>query len=164
MDIKLHEVQGLGVIDESGEALYQVLFSEYDPAYLYRQAIQEQEDVSIVDDKLVFFKRLEEIGVVMYSRSDQNEVVVFKALECFSAALFKLLKRCTKEYVLKKYDLLCLLTNTFVFKGIICERDPEKLLKKVPARSFEGLETMNIPKGFLSFFSDAKKSIKKRTG
>lgn len=158
MNINLHEIEGLAIVEESGEILYQVVFSDYVPASLCRQVIQEQEEISMTDGKLVFFRRLEEIGVIIYSASDQNEMVLFKALECFSTALFKLLKKCTREYVVKKYDLLCLLVNTFVFKGIICERDPDRLVKNVPIRSFEGLETMNIPKGFLYSFQMRRKA------
>lgn len=164
MEIDIYDVEGLAITDEMGEALYHVTFSSFCPVSLYRSAVQAQDEISIIDDRVVLLQRLGEIGVVLYSRDNRNEVLLSKALEGFSAALQKVLKKCTKLYVLKKYDLVCLLVREFVFNGVICERNPDALAKNVPVRSFESLETMNIPQGFLSFFADPKGSLKRRSG
>ncbi|KAL0265694.1 UNVERIFIED_CONTAM: hypothetical protein PYX00_011408 [Menopon gallinae] len=164
MEIDIYDVEGLAIADEAGTALYHVTFSDFCPAALYRSAVQAQDEISIIDERLVLLHRLDEISVILYARDNRNEILLSRALEGFSAALQKVLKKCTKLYVLKKYDLVCLLVREFVFNGVICERNTDALVKSVPVRSFEGLETMNIPQGFLSFFADPKGSLKRRSG
>lgn len=164
MSIDIYDIEGLAIVSESGDALYHVAFSEYNPQELYCQTVQDDEEISMFDNKLVVVRRLEEVNVVMYCSSNRNEIILSRALECFSAALSRVLKSCTKEYILKKYDVVCMLVNVFVFNGIVCIRDVDELVKCVPTRSFEGLEAMSVPQGFLTFFADVKKSRERRSG
>lgn len=163
MGIRINDVECLAITDLNGEILIQSSLNVEASKLMCKSVSKMVDEITIVEDKIVLLSRMEEIIVIMYGGLNCNEVLLSSYLTTFTDSLLHILKKGTKEAMLKKYDQVCLLLSGFIYKGIVIENDSANLLKKVPIRSFEGLESMQIPEGFLSFLNQAKKTIKKST-
>lgn len=161
MKTDIIDIDCLAIADESGEILLQTNFNRKTSQSICKKAVLDYNEISIIDEKTVLTKRLDEIYVIIFASEDRNEILLAHYLQVFTDALFKIMKKTTREYVFKKYDQICLLLSNFVYEGIVLVEDPNLLAGKVPIRSFEGLESMYIPQSFAAFFNKAKKTMKK---
>ncbi|KCZ76107.1 hypothetical protein H311_02901 [Anncaliia algerae PRA109] len=161
MNADIIDIDCLAIVDESGEVLLQSNYTRGISKQICKKAVCDYAEISIIDEKLVLTKRLDEVYLVLFADQERNELLLNHYLQVFSEALFKLIKKTTREYIFKKYDLICLLLGIFLHNGIVLEDNVDTLVHKVPIRSFEGLESMYIPQSFANFFSTAKSTIKK---
>ncbi|RVD92537.1 vesicle coat complex subunit zeta [Tubulinosema ratisbonensis] len=162
MKTDIMDVECLAIVDESGEILLQTNYPRKTSQIICKKALKDLSEISVIDEKVVLTKRLDEIYVIIFSPEDRNEVLLAHYLEIFTEALFKIMRKTTREYVFKKYDQICLLLSNFIYNNIVLVEDVNLLVSKVPIRSFEGLESMYIPQSFATFFNKAKKTINKR--
>jgi hypothetical protein len=161
MDI--HDIDGFVIVDDRGGILLQRTYKDKDklPGILQRIR-QENEEVLVYDDKVVIYKNVEDISLFLYSSLSTNEVFLEKCMETLYSSLLATLKSpLDRETILMKYDLVVLVVDSFVYEGVVIEDDTARLLEGIPHRPFEGLEGMQIPKGFVSLFHKASRAFKR---
>lgn len=120
----------------------------------------EQEDVGIVLSNgcvCIFQNRFDIIFFVIGS-SSSNEFVLQQTLSCICDSFCCLRSELDKQALLKDYELFCFIVDSVIDSGIVICLDIEKIVKKM---SFKR-DTEGNSKGIGSFFSKAKKTIRKK--
>ncbi|EEQ82293.1 hypothetical protein NCER_101023 [Vairimorpha ceranae BRL01] len=155
------DVDALVISDFKGSILLKKVFniSEEKLNKILTKCSSEKDSLFLYEDYLVFCYKEQELISVLISYADNNEIFLGNSFEQFNYALKRVIKNCTKEVVHKKYDVIFLLMDIFVYQGMIVENKSEKMLELLPKRSFEATEGMKVPKGVASVINNASKSL-----
>ncbi|KAM0674782.1 Golgi-to-ER vesicle coat component [Gurleya vavrai] len=160
--MNIQNIHCIAILDKQGQVLIKREHVKEDIPLIYSKIKNENEDVSIIGEKLVVYKNLQDTILFISSGLETNEIFLYKALDAFYVSLLKILKSFPdRNNIISKYDQVVLLFDAFVFEGILVEDDSEKLIESVLKRPFEGTEGMKIPKGFAGIFTKGAKVFKK---
>ncbi|KAF7683280.1 Coatomer subunit zeta [Astathelohania contejeani] len=157
--MNIYDLEGIAIMSRTGDVIFHKTFiNENILNDIYSRIINERCEISFLEDHIVLYKMIEDVIILFYASCDVNEIFISKEFDIFYSALLRLFDTpITKDAVFSKYDQVILLVDNLVYEGIFIEDDSEALIKSIPKRNFEGLESMKIPKGFVSFFSRSKK-------
>jgi Clathrin adaptor complex small chain len=159
-------VKGIAILGENGERVLGMPFPAGPSVRemereIFSKAKAAEGEVLLYSDLVVVYKMLEDVCIVIYGASEENELLLHRALEVFYSAALRVLKGpLTRKSLLKSYDQLFLLLDVFLYKGIILTDSAEELYRRTTRRTFEGLEAVKIPSKFSSVFKKAQSSIK----
>lgn len=159
MDI--FDIDALVIVDYKGIFLNKKVFnltSEKLNKIVYK-CVTEKDPLFLFENNLVYCCKADELCTIMVCNINSNEVMLGYSFDQLNIAIKQILKKFNKEAVYKKYDLLNLLFDAFVYNGIISENKAEVLISKLPKRSFEGVEGIKVQKGFASVINNASKSL-----
>ncbi|KAM0688432.1 Golgi-to-ER vesicle coat component [Conglomerata obtusa] len=160
--MNIQNIHCIAILDKNGEVLIKREHIKEDIPAIFTKLKSESNELSIIGEKLVVYKNLQDTFMFISSSLETNEIFMYKALDAFYVSLLKLLQSFpTRENVISKYDLVVMLIDAFVFEGILLEDDSDKLNEAMLKRPFEGTEGMKIPKGFVSMLSKGSKVFKK---
>ncbi|EOB11287.1 coatomer zeta subunit [Nosema bombycis CQ1] len=155
------DVDALIFTDIKGNILYKKIYNleEKKITHVIKKSLEEKDPICLLDNNLLFVHKNADLCVIMVSNSENNEVFLYKCFEQFIAAMSKISKKFSVESMHKKFDVYFLLSDIFVYEGVIMEDKSEIMLKRLPTRTFENLEGMKVPKGMASIISNATKSF-----
>lgn len=161
MDIQ--NVHCLAILDKTGKVLLKREHKKEDIPLIFEKIKNEKEEITIINDRLVVYKNLDDTIIFISSDLETNEIFLSKILDVFYNSLICVTKSCAdSQNIMEKYDLVILLLDSFLYEGIVIEDETEKLVAGIPNRPFESVEGMKIPSGFASMLSKAAKSMKKK--
>lgn len=155
------DVDALMIVDFRGNLLIKKIFNLRNELMdkIIKKCISEKDPLFLFENRLVFCTREQEIITILVSYGENNEIFLGDSFEQFNLALKTVLKKCNNETIYKKYDVVFLLIDIFVYQGIIAENKCSKILDQLPKRSFEATDGMKVPKGIASVINNASKSF-----
>jgi hypothetical protein len=155
------DVDALIVVDFKGNLLIKKIFNLENDLMdkIIKKCTAEKDPIFLFENKLVLCTREQEIITILVSYGENNEIFLGNSFEQFNLALKTVLKKCNKEVFHKKYDVVFLLIDVFVYQGMISENKCDKILEQLPKRSFEATDGMKVPKGLASVLNNASKSF-----
>lgn len=155
------DVDGLIFTDLRGSILYKKIYNieEKKLVYIIKKALEEKDPICLLDNNLLFIHKKNELCTIMVSNSENNEVFLNNCFEQFVCAMSQVSKKFTVESMYKKFDVFFLLSDIFVYEGVIMEDKCERMIKRLPKRTFETLDGMKVPKGMASLINNATKSL-----
>lgn len=160
--LNIQNVKSFVIFNENGIPIIKREYKPVDYSTVFSKIKNNRDEITIVGENLVMYKILENIYVVLITDLDVNEIMYMKCLDAYYAALLKVLKSsATVKTLTENYDYLVLLTDGFVFEGIVLEDDADKLVSLVEKRPFESLDGIKMTKGFASMFTKATKRFSK---
>ncbi|WUR04037.1 coatomer subunit zeta [Vairimorpha necatrix] len=159
--MNLIDVYALVISDFKGNSLIKKVFNIENEKLeeIMKKCSTDRDPIFIFEDYLVFCKKEQDLICILVSNINNNEIFLGQAFEEFILALKQVLSKFTKEKIHKKYDVIFLLVDIFVYEGIIAENKSEKMLELLPKRSFESTEGMKVPKGLASVINNASKNF-----
>ncbi|EQB60857.1 golgi-to-er vesicle coat component [Vairimorpha apis BRL 01] len=159
MDI--FDIEALLVVDYKGSLLIKKVFNQNVEKMnrIIFKCVTEKDPLFLFENSLVFCCKVDELCTIMVCNVNSNEIMLGYSFDQLNIAIKYIVKKFNKETVYKKYDLLNLLFDSFVYQGIISENKSENLISKLPKRSFEGVEGIKVQKGFASVINNASKSL-----
>lgn len=139
------------VIDKETEALERSMFGK---------AKESQEEILFLNEYLVLYKIVEDVCLLLYAPVSENELVLANALNGLYAAILKTIKGpLNQKAVAKHYDEVFLLIDAFIYKSVLLSDSSAELYGRIPKRTFEGLEAIQIPSKFSNVLKKAQKSF-----
>ncbi|KAI5192536.1 coatomer subunit zeta [Nematocida minor] len=158
-------VRGLAVIGENGNRIIGsplvVLQTEKDlEKRMFEKAKETEESIILFEDNLVLYKIVGDVCILLYAPNSGNEIALFNALDAFYSAAVKLINGpMTQKSIDKHYDEIFLLIDSFIYKTLIVTDSTADLLASIPKRTFESLESMQMPSKLSSALKKAHKSF-----
>lgn len=165
MEYPVEIVKGLAVIGESGVRLIgtPLCISEETRTLevkLFSKAKETDEGILFMDPYMAAYKIVEDICIIIYAPVEENEIIIKNSLDAFYSAVLKIVKGALNEKTLKKhYDEIFLVIDSFIYKGLILSDNSADISGRVPRRTFEGLDAVQIPSKFSNALKKAQKSF-----
>jgi len=158
-------VQGLAILGESGNRLMGSPLSVPDEikaleASMFKKTKEAEGNIVLFDEHLVIFKIVEDLCILLYAPISENEIALSEALDAFYSAVVKTIKGPLSQKSLSKhYDEVFLHLDAFIYKTVILSDSSSEMCEKVPKRTFESLEAIQIPSKFSNVLKKAHKSF-----
>lgn len=165
MEYPTEIVKGLAIIGESGVRIIGTPLCVPEEVRtlevkLFAKAKETDEGVLFMDPHMAVYKIVEDICIIMYGSIEENEIMMYNSLDAFYSAVLKVVKGSLTEKTLKKhYDEVFLVIDAFIYKGLILSDNSADISSKVPRRTFEGLDAVQIPSKFSNALKKAQKSF-----
>lgn len=159
----LRDVSYFAIVDSTKRILYELI---YDDAV--KTGIFDDLDIEAhaFGERTLFSKCKQTSGpisiyFVLLANKEANELFISSAFDSFLENADRIMKNgWTLERFETKYDMFVLLSNEFLFNGIILEDDKDKLYGRQQKRSFESIGGIKVNKGLASMLNKAAKSVK----
>lgn len=158
-------VRGLAIIGENGNRIIgsPLALSKSNKDLEKRMFVKAKEtDESIImfEDNLVLYKIVGDVCILLYARIDENEIALYNALDAFYMAAIRLIGgSLTQKSIEKHYDEIFLLIDAFIYKTLIVTDSTGDMLESIPKRSFEGLDSIQVPSKLTDALKKAQKSF-----
>ncbi|KAI5180678.1 coatomer subunit zeta [Nematocida sp. AWRm80] len=158
-------VKGLSIIGESGERLLGTPIGINNEIQelekrIFVKAKETEGNILLFEEYIILYKIVEDICILLYSDSNENEIMLYNALDSFYSAVVKTIKGpLSQKSLIKHYDEVFLLLDAFIYKSILVTDSSTEMYSSVPKRTFEGLEAIQIPSKFSSALKKAQKSF-----
>jgi hypothetical protein len=99
---------------------------------IFKKTYKQHQDVVLYDDRLITYKQLNDVLVVLVAPLSENELLMYSLTNNLVEALTILLDGLLDEtLVLEKYDLVSLCIDETIDDGIILEIDPAIIVSRV---------------------------------
>ncbi|KAI5189992.1 coatomer subunit zeta [Nematocida sp. AWRm77] len=158
-------VKGLAIFGENGQRVMgspMVIDSETASTEkaMFSKAKESEEGLFFFGEYLVLYKIIEDVCILLYAPVSENELMLSNALEGFYSAIVKTIKGPLNQKSLSKhYDEVFLLIDAFIYKTVLLTDSAAEMCSRIPKRTFEGLEAIQIPSKFSNVFKKAQKSF-----
>lgn len=139
---------------------------------IFKKTYKQHQDVVLYDDRLITYKQLNDVLVVLVAPLSENELLMYSLTNNLVEALTILLDGLLDEtLVLEKYDLVSLCIDETIDDGIILEIDPAIIVSRVTnPRLASNVSALDISlnkidlseKGLFNALSFASKKIGER--
>ncbi|KAH9385625.1 coatomer subunit zeta [Nematocida major] len=158
-------VQGLAIIGENGRRLIgsplTISKAEEDmEKRMFEKAKEADDSIILFEDRVVLYKIVGDICIMLYASINENEIALSNALDAFYTAAIKTINGpLTQKSVEKHYDEMFLLIDAFIYKTLIVTDSSADLAASIHTRTFEGLESIQMPSKLSSALKKAQKSF-----
>lgn len=158
-------VRGLAIIGENGNRIIgsPLVISQEEKTFekrLFEKAKEVNESIILFEDNLVLYKIVGDVCVMLYGPVNENEIALSSALDAFYAAAVKTINGpLSSKSIDKHYDEIFLLIDSFIYKTTIITDSSNDLLESMQKRTFEGLDSMQMPSKLSSALKKAQKSF-----
>ncbi|CAH6721872.1 coatomer subunit zeta [[Candida] jaroonii] len=140
MNVSLYTINSFLILDHEGKRLFAKYYQQAEPIQkqfenelkIFNKVNKLNQDILIYQNKLIVYKQINDVIIIIISNLDENESLVYSLLSNVSESLTILLDNTIdKLTILQKFDIVSLCIDEAIDDGIILEMDSSVLVSRV---------------------------------